>query len=264
MNPFHCPACQHRVADVANVCPQCHAPLPVIGKGRRRPRWVYLVLCVYVALVVTVTLGPHLWVLATGQSLVEVTATLLYAVFFLACGLSLIVVPVGTIQARAPRRRSIWFAIVGSATLATFVFFGFAFASHEFAFGSDQSTASDLALRAILFSLPGVWVLWMIVFGMMASSIDASRLNGLLARTLFAGTVLELLVALPMHLVVRRRSECCAGIATGIGIGIGVLVMVLTLGPAVLFLFYRRYQQVYASHGKSDPRAPGAEDVPQS
>ena len=57
-------------------------------------------------------------------------------------------------------------------------------------------------------------------------------------------TVVELLVAVPTHLVVRRRSECCAGIGTAIGIGAGILVMLLAFGPSVGFLYYRRWKQV--------------------
>jgi hypothetical protein len=65
-------------------------------------------------------------------------------------------------------------------------------------------------------------------------------------QLLLAGSVVELLVALPMHLVVRRRTECCAGFATGLGIGVGLVVMLIALGPAVFFLFYRRYRQAPA------------------
>ena len=85
---------------------------------------------------------------------------------------------------------------------------------------------------------------------MMAGSIDRDRLNGWLYKTLVAGSVLELLIAVPMHIVVRRRDECCGGVLTGLGIGIGIVVMVIALGPAVFFLFYRRYQDTYVRRAK--------------
>jgi hypothetical protein len=56
--------------------------------------------------------------------------------------------------------------------------------------------------------------------------------------------VLELLIAVPTHIVVRRRDECCAGIATGVAICIGVAVMIVAFGPSVVLLYYRRWNQI--------------------
>jgi hypothetical protein len=56
--------------------------------------------------------------------------------------------------------------------------------------------------------------------------------------------VLELLVAVPTHIVVRRRSDCCAGFATGLGICIGVVIMFVAFGPSILLLYYRRRKQI--------------------
>jgi hypothetical protein len=66
-------------------------------------------------------------------------------------------------------------------------------------------------------------------------------------QILLAGSVAELLVAVPMHLVVRQRAQCCAGMYTALGIGLGIVVMFAAMGPAVFFLFFRRYKQAYAS-----------------
>ena len=53
-----------------------------------------------------------------------------------------------------------------------------------------------------------------------------------------------LLVAVPAHIVVCRRNECCAGIYTGTGICIGVAVALASLGPAVLVLYHKRRKQI--------------------
>ena len=56
---------------------------------------------------------------------------------------------------------------------------------------------------------------------------------------------LEPVIAVPMHLVVRRRTQCCAGYSTGLAICIGVATAFIALGPGVFFLFYRRWAQAY-------------------
>jgi hypothetical protein len=55
-----------------------------------------------------------------------------------------------------------------------------------------------------------------------------------------------------MHLAVRQRGYCCAGMGTGLGIGVGIIVMVVALGPAVVILFYCRFQQVYTHYPNLD------------
>ena len=64
------------------------------------------------------------------------------------------------------------------------------------------------------------------------------------ARTLFAGSILELLVAVPSHVIVRGRDECCAGIYTTIGLVTGISVMLLSLGPGVYFLYIDRMARI--------------------
>ena len=58
------------------------------------------------------------------------------------------------------------------------------------------------------------------------------------------GSILELLIAVPSHIVVRWRGECCAGFFTFFGITMGISVMLLSFGPAVFFLYYARWQKL--------------------
>lgn len=211
----------------------------------RRPAWVYVVVGVYVLLAATVTFGPVVTGLVNGE-LFGIGATLLYALVLLACGASLVLVPIRAGRGRPTARRSVWFPILGSATLAAFLFGGLALASHEFAFGGRGQSGADEAQAALVATLPVVWLGWAVLFGLLASRLAPERLAERAYQSLLAGSVLELLVALSMHVVVRQRGYCCAGFGTGLGIGIGLLVMLVALGPAVVFLFYRRYRQVYA------------------
>jgi len=91
-----------------------------------------------------------------------------------------------------------------------------------------------------------VWLGWLVLFGTLALSKGPAGIGNRIWQSLLVGSAAELLVAVPMHLIVRQRTYCCAGMMTGLGIALGATVMFLALGPAVFVLCYRRYQQVYA------------------
>jgi hypothetical protein len=61
---------------------------------------------------------------------------------------------------------------------------------------------------------------------------------------LLRGSVLELLIAIPSHVIVRRRDECCAPIGTGIGISTGLAIMFLSFGPSVILLYQKRIEKL--------------------
>ena len=136
-------------------------------------------------------------------------------------------------------RRSLWFPLIGSGLMAGILVFGGGIALWEWLkLESDYSAWIVVGVAALS------WALWALVFWRMSASRDPASIASRLHRWLLAGSVLELLVAVPTHLVVRRREECCAGIATGIGICAGVAVMLLSFGPSIGFLYYRRWKQV--------------------
>jgi hypothetical protein len=249
-----CPACGVSRDDgppAAEPAPASAPDEPEWGPPRvepHRPVWVYLVVGAYVLLAVTITFGPVL-VAFFGGSPEGILTTLVYAAVLLVCGSSLVVIPVRAARDLPSTQRSIWFPLLGSATLAAVLFGGLAIAAHEFAFGGKgQHDAESAAMDAIWVALPLVWLGWGVLFGVMAFRTTPERFAGRLYKTLLAGSALELLVAIPMHMVVRQRGYCCAGFGTGLGIGIGLLVMLVALGPAIVFLFYRRYQQAYVRH----------------
>jgi hypothetical protein len=57
------------------------------------------------------------------------------------------------------------------------------------------------------------------------------------------GSVLELLIVVPCHIIVRRRHDCSAPAATSFGIATGLAVMLLSFGPSVLFLYKKRLDE---------------------
>jgi hypothetical protein len=89
------------------------------------------------------------------------------------------------------------------------------------------------------FGLWGIlWVLWGVVFYMYfrkSAGFTARAISWLLK-----GSVLELLIAVPCHVIVRRRGDCSAPVAASFGIVTGIAVMLLCFGPSVLLLYKKR------------------------
>jgi hypothetical protein len=128
-------------------------------------------------------------------------------------------------------------ALLSFAAVASLVF---VFTTEGFHIDSP-SPLFDLYLgtyaRAFGF-LGASWVLWAIVFYMFLRNSNQATTRAV--SWLLKGSILELLIVVPCHIIVRRRGDCSAPIATGFGISTGVAIMLLSFGPSVLFLYQKR------------------------
>ena len=89
-----------------------------------------------------------------------------------------------------------------------------------------------------------LWLIWAAIFYRFARSDDPNMLVKRITRWLLRGSILELLVAVPSHIIVRNRNDCCAPIATFWGICTGLSVMLMCFGPGVFFLFVERLRRM--------------------
>jgi hypothetical protein len=85
-----------------------------------------------------------------------------------------------------------------------------------------------------------LWFIWALVFYLYLRN-KSDVVNRVIAW-LLKGSVLELLIAVPCHVIVRRREHCCAPIVTSFGIATGMAIMLLSFGPSVLFLCKKRME----------------------
>jgi hypothetical protein len=95
-----------------------------------------------------------------------------------------------------------------------------------------NSEAKVLAMWGFL------WLFWGILFHLYFR--NSTELLTRAISWLLKGSVLELLVAVPCHVIVRRRHDCSAPAATSFGIATGIAVMLLSFGPSVLLLYKKR------------------------
>jgi len=128
-------------------------------------------------------------------------------------------------------------------TVAIFFAVGLGVRGEEFFDLLPQSLG--LAGFTIAFVIP--WLVWGILFYRFCRG-SADPVTRALAW-MFRGSLLELLIAVPAHVFIRRRHDCCAPAVNGFGIAAGIAIMLLSFGPSVLLLYKKRLEK-YA------PKAP--------
>jgi hypothetical protein len=93
-----------------------------------------------------------------------------------------------------------------------------------------------------------LWVLWGILFYLYLR--NSSQVTTRVVSWLLKGSILELLIAVPCHVVVRHRHDCSAPVATSFGIVTGIAVMLLSFGPGV-FLLYKKRMDAYPARSST-------------
>jgi hypothetical protein len=160
----------------------------------------------------------------------------------------LLFLSVDTSQKRLKPRAHILISCTVTAMLFALLTFaaiwslGFAVFRDKFGEEYLNTTAQALGFWGIL------WVLWGILFYLYFR--NSTEITTRAVSWLLKGSVLELLVAVPCHVIVRRRHDCSAPIATSFGIAAGIAVMLLSFGPSVLLLYKKRLD-AYSTRGSA-------------
>ncbi len=110
-----------------------------------------------------------------------------------------------------------------------------------YTFDTKPAWAMVLPVESPWTWLIALWLIWTWIFYLYFR--DSSRLVSRITSWLVRGSVLELLIVIPCHLIVRRRDECTAAGVTSFGIVTGIAIMLLAFGPSVLLLYKKRLDQ---------------------
>ena len=100
--------------------------------------------------------------------------------------------------------------------------------------GKDEAVVWGRLLCVLL----ALWGAWAAVFLFYCG--DAPKPVAVTVSWLLKGSVLELLIAVPSHVIVRQRGDCSAPAVTGWGIVTGIAVMLFCFGPGVLALYKKK------------------------
>jgi len=109
---------------------------------------------------------------------------------------------------------------------------------------TNASVPGWQAVLSIFVPVLVFWLMWSVIFRRATKSDEPEALLKRLTRWLLRGSILELLIAVPSHVIVRRRDDCCAPIGTFWGIATGISIMLLCFGPGIFFLFVERFQRL--------------------
>ncbi len=112
-----------------------------------------------------------------------------------------------------------------------------------------QASQDLQALMGVLNLTLVFWVLWALLFWRHARQDAAGSILQRCVRWLLRGSILELLIAVPSHIIVRRREDCCAPAMTLVGLITGLSVMLMCFGPGVFYLFVKRARSLQPRTG---------------
>ena len=112
---------------------------------------------------------------------------------------------------------------------------------------SDWQSTLSIFVPVLIF-----WLVWAFIFRRATKADEPAALLKRVTRWLLRGSILELLVAVPSHVIVRRRDDCCAPAGTFWGIATGISVMLLCFGPGVFFLFVERCRKLKPKSADTD------------
>jgi len=240
-------------------------------------RWSLLTVLLYAATMLLLTV-PAIWIAFNGWSdkgvglkhaaeVFKYWAYWLWLAVFLFGQALLLLLPIHIAERRLPARRplkvpvavtafflaNLCFAGLVSVLLLYFHEDGTNFFGYFLPFKPNQVSPSDFSteLGAVITGL-AFWIIWAVIFRSFARADDADTLLKRSTRWLLRGSILELLVAVPSHIIIRRRGDCCAPLGTFWGIATGISIMLLCFGPGVFFLFVERCRRLQPKSSNVD------------
>lgn len=215
--------------------------------------WALLVAFLYCLIIVILTvpvITVAFWPNARAAEISDVFSVWPYWAFVATLGLCQIVllkVPVDIAGHRPVSRRSLLLPIIVTGLMMGMLVVGAIFSLEEFiSQGNTLDALKTLAISGL------TWMTWTVVFYRLSRNDNPTDLISRLCRNLLRGSILELLIAVPTHIVARGRDYCCAGVLTFIGLTLGICVMLFSFGPGVFFLFVDRWKRVYQRQSPED------------
>ena len=133
----------------------------------------------------------------------------IWVAVMITCQLALLSVPVRVASRRPVTQGALWPTILAAGLMAGALAAAAAFAIGEFIYRLEN-TGNWLGWCGLAIGMLS-WGAWTFVFRRAAKVEPPADIVTRQCRLLFKGSILELLIAVPTHIVARHRDYCCAG-----------------------------------------------------
>lgn len=211
-------------------------------------RWALLTIILYGLCVAVLGIPVYLYLSEDTDGVIQFFYGYFLPVLVL-IQIILLLVPVAMSEKRPVGRRSIVASSLFGAIPIAFLAMMFVISIALMIWGDAMIFDAGPGLNVIdkyiynwpILIVPAIfWILWGFIFYRNYSAADPNKFTSVVTRWLLKGSILELLVAIPSHIISRHRQECCAPPITFIGIITGLAIALLSFGPGIFFLFAKR------------------------
>jgi len=214
-------------------------------------KWAFVVLVLYLLLVIVVFIPALsfilLWSVEESGDLPTLDLSIFYSwQFLIYCGTLLLIqtlfllFPVKVSEAPLMPKRLIWVPIILTGLMFGILLLGIIWSISMAIWGDDALT--DYFIWASLAVVLVSWLIWSRIFYRYSKSTEPLKFSQRTIGWLIKGSILELLIAVPSHIIVRQRKECCAPGVSAYGIAAGLVIMLFAFGPGLYFLFRKRFE----------------------
>ncbi len=100
------------------------------------------------------------------------------------------------------------------------------------------------AFPGMLLMLVGSWVFWAMALLIFSRRLWPDTVLGRFVVVLFGGTILELLVVLPIDVLVRRRTDCYCATGTFFSLCLSAIGLLWLTGPGIVFAITARRRRL--------------------
>jgi hypothetical protein len=186
-------------------------------------------IAVLVAFYLANTTGALWWWRADAKAIFfPLLATVAQAVLIFGAGTKDLVKPMG--------RKRFWIPLIIAGAMFAFLLWGLKMAVSELLETRNDSVMGFFTMG--FFTV--LWLFWLIAFGLLSIRWTRIAFFRNLTANLLSGSLLELLISIPSHIVVSRRPGCFQGLGTAFGIFSGIYVALFAFGPGAIWLMIRK------------------------